>query len=341
MPSKLQTSWQMTVLISLLLAAVLLGGCSARAGSGETASQATSPEPGDDPPLLLDLPALVITYDPDGTPGVGANHPLSELQSFLPETLIRQLTLDAAFIQRLTDAGIQHMMISNTPAGLRVLVNGQPLPTVAWNQQSLDNALALLDPADDSVPGGMRNLAAVVTNLGVGLVVQLPHADGATPAIPLIVEGDESNAERAQASRRAFLEHAGGTPVIQIPVDYAEDGTWSVLGISDTEWQALTGLPFGYIRLNPQLVAEMSKTGISKAIIWTDREGVHLRIGDRELPYLRWADGGIETMVGLLLQLGVIQGPAVEQKVLDLAIQEWLPALQVADLRVVVHFPAD
>ena len=128
---------------------------------------------------------------------------------------------------------------------------------------------------------------------------------------------------------------------MQIPVEYAADGTWTVQGLSDTEWQALTGLPFGYVRLNPELVQGALNAGIDQVIVWTDSEGIHVTIGDRDLPYLRWADGGIRTLLDLFIRLGIVQSDTIDQHTLDLALEQWLPALQSTNLRIVVHFPQE
>ena len=155
-------------------------------------------------PLLLDLPALVIAYDEAGAPSIGGSTPLSDLNALLPPALISQLTLDAALVQRATAAGIQNLMVSNTPSGLRILVNGQPLPTVVWDQQSLDNLLALLAPAADSPLAALRELVGTLTNLGIGLVVQRPSGSDTPP--PMIAGGAASNAARAQADLAALRE---------------------------------------------------------------------------------------------------------------------------------------
>lgn len=339
MPHKPRMPWPVMAVLALIML-FALGGCSTRSGAGETAAgngaQTSSPAAAPAPSLLLDLPALVIAYDPDGAPSIGGSLPLTSLDALLPPGVISQLTLDAATVQMAVDAGIQHVMVSNTPSGLRLLVNGEPLPALVWDAQSLDNLLALLGQADGMAPG-LRDLVTTLTDLGIGLVVQLPLADDST-AIPLIAEGEQSNTARAQAGRETFLAHAGA-PVVQIPVYYSELGAWSVQGLTDTQWQALTGLPFGYVRLNPDLVAGAAAAGIQQVVVWTDADGIHLTIGDQEMPYLRWADGGIYTLVDLLLRLGVLQVAVDDPALIDRLLDQWLPALQATELRIVVHFP--
>ena len=245
------------------------------------------------------------SYNGAGEPSIGST-PLGDLQALVPTALLSQLTVDQATIDRLVKAGIQHIQISNTPSGLRILVNGQPLPTLVWDAKSLDTLLQLLEPIEPTAVATLGSLLDTTTNLGVGVVIQLPVPPGAA-AIPLIVIGAESNAAAAEAAQQAFVTRAGGAPVVRIPVQYADDGTWTVQGLTDTEWQALTGIPFGYIRLNPELIAGAVNAGINQVIVWTDRDGIHMTLGDRELPYLRWGDGGIQTLIDLAMRLGVIQ----------------------------------
>lgn len=358
MPNGRRRTWQAirgpALLLASSLAAALLSGCVQRVGAGETAqfgAQASPPaQPGAqasspaNPPLLLDLPALLISYNPEGTPSIGTPYPLGETPAYIPEPLLTQLKLDKALLDRLAQAGIQHAMLSNTPSGLRTLLNGQPLPTLVWDQESLDNLIALVGPEDEAAAGQLSDLAATVLNLGVGVVVQIPPWSGADWPPPLIMpdQSGQSNTHLAQTFQQEFAQHAGGTPVIHIPVEYAADGTWTVAGITDTEWQALTGLPFGYLRLNPQTVSRAAEAGIRQVVLWTDADGVHLTIGGRRLPYLRWADGGFLTLLDLVGIFGYLPfDTQAHPEAYQLIEQELLPALQTTDLRIVVNFPPD
>lgn len=336
MPDKPMGTWKV-YLATLLATMLILSGCSARAGAGETAVIAPLTDQLGGAPLLADLPALVISYNNAGEPSMGST-PLGALQALLPATLLSQLTLDQATLDRLVNAGVQHIQISNTPSGVRILVNGEPLPTLVWDADSLDNLLQLLEPIEPAAVASLGSLLDTSTNLGVGVVVQLPVPAGAE-VIPLTAAGEGANAAAAERAEQAFLTRAGGKPVVQIPVQYAADGTWTVEGLSDTEWQALTGIPFGYVRLNPELIEGAVNAGINRVIVWTDDSGVHVALGERELPYLSWQDGGIRTLLDLAMRLGVIQKETLNPDILALLVDQWLPALQATNLRIVVSFP--
>jgi hypothetical protein len=81
------------------------------------------------------------------------------------------------------------------------------------------------------------------------------------------------------------------------------------------------------------------RAGIDRVVVWTDTDGIHVTLGDRELPYLRWADGGIRTLLDLLVRLDVLSGDQLDPQALDLLLEQWLPALQATNLRIVVNFP--
>ena len=76
-------------------------------------------------------------------------------------------------------------------------------------------------------------------------------------------------------------------------------------------------------------------------IVWTDSDGIHVRLGERDLPYLRWGNGGIRTLVDLAMRLGIVQEETFDQNALELLLEQWLPALQSTNLRIVVNFPQE
>ena len=359
MPNMAVVPWHVITTLAIIAITALLSGCSPRAGAGETAAsivQVTQQTASDSaaqpnvamqtltPPLLLDLPALLINYNPEGTPSIGAPSPLGETPSYLgylPQSVLSQLTLDKAILHRLAQAGIQHMMVSNTPSGLRVVVNGQPLPMLVWDQKSLDNLLDLLGLDDDAAGGDLARLVTTLLNLGVGVVVQIPPLSGSDWPPPLLPQDDDSsNAHLAEVRLQEFMQRIGPAPSIQIPVEYAEDGSWTVHGITDTQWQALTGLPFGYMRLNAEAIRNATEQGIQQVVVRTDTEGIHVTVGDRELPYLRWSDGGLITVIHLLEVFDVISlDSGANNDTYGLLVKQLLPAIQATELRIVVNFP--
>ena len=280
----------------LVVLTALLTGCAPRSGAG-----ALTPAPAEGA-LAVDLPALVIDYDREGVPSI-AGQPLAALGSTLPASLQAQLKLPASAIETLIAANIQHFQLSNTPTGLQILVNGQPVTSLVWDDLTLRNLLNLLRPMAPTVAAQVEQFLPTVTRLGTGVTLRFPLQQGANP-LPLAATGEASNALRQQETQQAFLTAAGAAPTLQIPVYYDPEGRWTVAGLTDSEWQALTGLPFGGLRLSPQLMADLNAAGIRQATVRADAAGLHLFLNGKALPYVSWEEGELLTLLALAQQAG-------------------------------------
>ncbi|HXF63833.1 MAG TPA: hypothetical protein VNK95_19575 [Caldilineaceae bacterium] len=285
-------------LTGLTVAVLVLAGCAPRAFSGKTAAQAT----GDD--LVVDMPALVIDIDASGQPSVG-NIPLSQLGATFAPGMLDTLVVPAETVSFLTESNIQHIQIDNSPTGLLLLVNGQPIPSLRWDGETLSNTGQLINELGAGVPV-LEKFLPLLSNLGIGVIVRFPLAQGAEP-IPTYIEGGEA-AMAARAAQEAFLEQVGDTPpTIRLPVFYDADGGWRVGDLTDAEWTNLTGIPFQAARLQPEMVQSLINAGITEISLYTDPAGIHLSINGRELPYIGWADGEINHLLTLAEQMGLWQ----------------------------------
>ena len=318
----------------LLVVGLVLAGCGARSGAGETAAAFK------DGTLVVDVPSLVVDYDADGNPSVGST-PLSSLQSVLPADVVKLLTLDKGVIDTMTGANIQHIQISNVPGGVRILVNGQAVPSLAWDGEALTNATELAGALGPALPASLKGLLPVLTNLGAGVALRFPPAQGAE-TIPLVVPADQSKAATAQAAQQEFMKQAGTAPEIRIPVTYSADGSWTVQGMTDSEWQALTGVPFGALRLDPELLKSAAAAGITNAVVSTDPQGIHIDLNGKKLPYIAWGSGEINQALELAEQTGALSGlpGGMDADSFVKLVETLLPALQSSNVTIQVAFPS-
>jgi hypothetical protein len=315
----------------LLPLVVTLAGCSARPGASETAAASPAPD------LLLDLPAITLRYDQDGIVSLG-NVPLSQLGTLVPPGLVSQLTLTKEAVAGLVDANVQHVQITNTPTGLGILVNGQPLPAPRWDATSLANALDLAKAAGATLPAELQNVLPKLPDIGVGVTVQFPLAQGALP-IPLPGATTEAAATRA-AMLEKFRADSGGGIAVRIPVVYDADGDYSVEGVTDAQWQLLTGFPFGALRLSPGVIQGFRAAEITGAQVRTDVDGIHLAVNGKELPALGWELDGLPTLLQVGSQAGLLDLP--EGLTPDLVAQVIAavgPALESSNVEINVTFP--
>lgn len=314
----------------VLIAAFALTGCGARAGAGETAAAAS------DASLAIDLPALTIDFDADGNASLGGA-PLASFSGVLPAGLA-DLQIDKATIDQLTAANIQHIQVTTVPSGLLILVNGEPIPSMRWNDEQLANLGEVVEMLGPAAPAAIKAVLPIITDVGVGVALRFPVAQGAE-MIPMQVEGDASAAATAQAAQAAFMNEVGTAPVIRIPVIYDAEGSYTVQGITDAEWQALTGAPFGQLRLDAQLIQDAVAAGVTAATVRTDAEGIHIALNGKELPVLGWGEGELNHLIKLAAGAGLLGGDGMDADAITQLVETLLPAIQSSNVEINVTFP--
>jgi len=321
--------WLLAVLA--MLAALTLTGCGARAGAGETAAATT------DAALAIDLPALAIDFDGEGAASLGGA-PLSSFGALLPAELAN-LKLDKATVEQLTAANIQHVQVTTVPSGLLIMVNGEPIPSMRWTDEQLANLGEVVELLGPAVPSAVKAVLPIITDVGVGVALRFPAGQGAD-MIPMQVAGDASSAAAAQAAQQAFMTEVGAAPMIRIPVVYDMEGNYTVQGISDAEWQALTGAPFGQLKLDAQLVQDAVAAGVTNATVRTDAAGIHIALNGKELPVLGWAEGELNHLIKLAAGAGLLESTGMDGAAISSLVGALLPAIQSSNVEINVTFPA-
>ena len=317
----------------MLVAVVVLAGCAPRAFSGATASQAG------DAGLVIDLPAIVIDIDADGKPSVG-NVPLTQFNSLVGEGVLDSLVVQPEQVKFFTDSNIQHIQIDNSPTGLLILVNGEPIPSVKWDGETLAATGSLLSELGAGAPV-LEKFLPVITQLGIGVIVRFPLADGAEP-IPTYI-ADSEVAKQAKQAQADFLASVGNTPpIINLPIYYDADGGWRVGDLTDAEWTALTGLPLQAIRLQPDMMNSIVGAGISEISLYTTPEGLHLSINGKPLPYIGWGDGEINHLLDLADQAHLwdsLADSGMNMSDVVNVVESLLPIVQSTNTSINVFFP--
>jgi hypothetical protein len=317
----------------LSVAVIVLAGCAPRATSGLTASQAG------DSSLVVDLPALVLDFDASGAASVG-NVPLAQLGASFAPGLLDAVVMPAETVTMMTESNIQHIQIDNSPNGLLLLINGEPIPSIRWDGQILSDTGGLIAQLGAGTPV-LEKMLPVLANLGFGVIVRFPLQDGVA-AIPTYVEGGEAAAAAHQAQEQ-FLASVGDTPpTITLPVFYDEDGGWRVGDLTDAEWTNLTGLPLHAVRLDPTMMQNIMSSGITEVSIFTNSQGLHLSINGRALPYIGWADGEINHLLALSDQMGLwstLADNGMNMGEIITMVETLLPAVQSTNTNINVYFP--
>lgn len=311
----------------LLVVLTALAGCGPRATGGDVAATA------DESQIAIDLPALVVDVQPDGSLSIGGQ-PVAQLGAMAGQDL-STLIIPADTVDFLTAANIQHIQIDNTADGLLILVNGQAMPSLAWDGEKLVATGEVLE----TLGGGLAlldKLLPMVRSLGLGVTMRFPIAQGAE-VLPMVVVDDQI-AATARAAQQEFLDAVGTPPTFAATVTYMADGSWSVAGLSQAELAQYLPAVQNYLSLSPSLIQSASAAGIDKLTISTNTDGIFIAVNGKTLPYITWADGRINHILTLVQQTGLL-GEGLDAQTLINTVEGLLPAVQASNLTLNVDFP--
>ncbi len=315
-------------LVSLLLIVLLaLAGCAPRAGAGESAAAAGPDQ------LVVDLPAIAIDVAEDGSISLAGSTVEEIVAGFGVELPFPLNFIEPSTVQQLVDANIQHLQLVTQPDGLRILVNGQEIPSIGYSGEELASLTGL---AGDQP--ALQKLIPLLTQLGVGVTLRLPVAEGVDP-IPLQVEG--VNATRLVESQQAFLEEAGSTPTISIPLVYNEDGSFTLgsTGVSSDDLIGLTGQSmWGMLLQRPEQIQWAMENDIETMSILIDADGLRLSIDGTRLPGIDWSEGRLTSGLQVLAESGLVDLP-IDAATLQGFVDSYLPMLTASNLSIVATFP--
>lgn len=317
---------KLTLCLSLLLI-LTLAACAPRTGGGATAAA------GSDQALLVDLPAIVIDFDAEGKATVGGV-PVADLNPSLAslDTMIGPDT-----VAMFTENDIQHIQISTTPTGLDILVNGQAIPSVGWDGESLAGAQQLLTLLGNDGLAMVQSLLPQIANIGIGVTLRFPPSQG-VDVIPLTGAGESSTADAATQAEKDFLAQAGSAAQINLPITYASDGTFSLGSLTADQLTVLLGAPLESLTLSADQIARAKELGVKTLTIATDSEGVHMTLNGTALPHISWGEGKLAYGLNLALQSGLL-GSGGSSGDMSAVIEKLLPIIQTATVNIQITFP--
>lgn len=309
----------------LLILALVVSGCAPRIGAGQTSETAAADA------VVVDLPSIAIDVAEDGSLSMGGI-PVAALAGSLgvPANL---LALPPDLLKTLSDAGIQHVQIANRPDGLALVLNGYEIPSLRWTPEQLSALGGMLG----SMPE-LAQLLPLLTQLGVGVTLRLPVPAGAEPA-PLLAESQSAAAARLATAEETIVSEAGSGGTINLPIQYAQDGSWTLGGIDGQMVLGLAGMDMlsDLLKLN---VPRFQELGISSVNIHTDSEGLHLATDGTELLNLDWSGGRLANLIELALSTGMVNVPNLDPATMQAVLDRALGFLTTSDVNVSLNFPA-
>jgi hypothetical protein len=325
----------------------------------------------------LAVPAIVFEVRPDGTVdkvgGFSADFVDDVFEARFGYPLIGKLVkFDPELVERLDRAGIQQVTVASRPEGLFFLVNGQPLPHLAWDAEAFDNLEALasmvVEPTDPALADDMYSLLSedgyeqarwwleALRTINMRFDIKFPQTRGGPKRVELPLAGDE--AFEAALTTEEIDEEPLQT--VDLIVDYKplvdEQGrtaAWvpSVFGLTTVELQALAE-PFDtevpVLRMRDDVRMRLEHEGIVGVGLEARKDGLFVSVNDRLLPHVAWNETTLVNLSDFLVRMfpeGLEDdgGGAESEDAVD-----WLEVLQMSApmyndyaIAVLLRFPVD
>ncbi len=293
----------------LLVLVVVLVGC-----SGPASPTPSSPLTDLGERFQIALPRITVDVASDGTPSILGISP-SVLAFAGIDTEAFKLPADT--VQRLSEENIQHIEVAVVDRGLRIWVNGEPLPFVQTDTASLQRMVDLLKALEVEQAGLLERLLPIMTRLGVDFALRFPVQPGAE-VIPLSIVGDARQAPLTPTADPASV-------IAKFEVRYDEAGTPSIMGID-------AGSVVNQV-LSPELIQQLQTANIQSLELRSTPAGMTIYVNSEPLPTLLW-DSALLSNATTLLSSYL---PA-DSNITPL-IEAFLPTMDRADVDILIHLP--
>lgn len=305
------------VALSLLLVGLLLVACGGKEEPVE-----------EEPPWQL--PRLTIQVDEEGVPKVFGILSLDTVARLLRQDL-SAFYLAPDQVQRLEEAGVQHLEVLLAEPGVFTFVNGDPMPYLAADDESWANLNELIEQAAPDAPA-VGWVLDVVQRIGIPVVVKLPVPEG-NEEVPLRNIRDVPRVD-TEAARSAVTDPS---LIAYADIELDEQGVPIISGMSMADLQAAlqesgVQVDLSGVRLDPALIGTLGAAKIQHLQIETEPEGVYLYVNGKRLPRIAWDDARLQNALGLFGELSP-DSPALP----FLAVT--LPGIQPADVELTLFLP--
>ncbi|MCB0116996.1 MAG: hypothetical protein KDD84_23010, partial [Caldilineaceae bacterium] len=282
--------------VVVLIASLVLTACSGSNGQGST---------------WFNLPSIPVSLDAQGNASVlGFN--------------LGYIGLQPSLIAQLQAANVQELGVRIGYNGIFLYQNGQALPYIAWDDQSVDTLLGVLrSGALDSfgVPGDTAASALPwARRIGLGVNLKLPLASGATALDIPRWRGEETVSGGGNVATTIG-------PIAINGLAFDQSGGASIAGTPLSDLGVAFALPANVLQILQSINAE-------QVTINTTPTGIQLGLNGQPLPSLAYNGESLGRALGLAQPF--VAGTPLESTLADLG-----PQLEGADIGVAVSFTGE
>ena len=308
-----------TVLVLLTIAGLILAGC-----GPAVMPQNTQTDSGEQ--FVVALPQMVIDFDAAGNPSImGMN--LVDAGKMVGQDLSGlgignlYVTPQIKLVDSLMAANVQTIELRQTGDGVAILVNGKPMPHIAWTDASLQQATDVAAMFNIQGLDLIKKVLPMVRRLGVNVVLRFPAAAGAE-VIPLADPNVPLPAPKP--------DDGPDSVVAKMEVKYDEQGVPSIMGISARDLQAM-GLNMP-LALAPSVIDSLKANNVQSMELASKPDGIFVYANGVALPNLSWDNT-------MLLNAADLYGQMNPTSPYVAAVKQFLPAINNLNIDLKLHFP--
>lgn len=309
-----------SVFLLMLIVSLVVTACASPA-----MMPARSAETADGEVFMIALPRIVLEADQSGQLGLeGLPMDLFGLTGMFPE-------INSDFVAAMQKANIQHLELRHTGDGLAVLVNGMPMPRLAWGDESFAAVGALMNvlgPAigvdGAAVSQVLTRLAPIVERLGLSIALKFPAAEGMA-VVPFASD------DVVMAPPRVI--DAPPSAVAKFEIKYDDDGVPSIMGISARDIAALTGNNQLALAMSPDVIQRAKDGNIQHMQLTTGPNGLEIFINGEAAPKIVWDQDMVNNMIDVWAQLNPDAAGYVPM------VKQIAPFLTNTSFSILMHFP--
>lgn len=260
------------ILVLLLITALIISAC----GPAVVPSADETTDNGQR--FLISLPRLVVDINPQGQASINGLS-IEAVNKLLPGAQLPDMGINTYYVDWMTNTNVQHIELASTDKGLFLFANGQPLPYLVWDGQSLSNLGTVAGIANLPYGALISKLVPIVQRTGLNIVLRFPTQAGAAE-IPM------RDASVAPESVEPMAEKTDPALIARVDINYDANGVPTIGGISSRDLAA-AGLLLP-IELTSDALAQLKANNIQEMRFVTSSSGVVITVNGEALPQIAW-----------------------------------------------------
>ncbi|MEZ4870289.1 MAG: hypothetical protein R3C14_53660 [Caldilineaceae bacterium] len=175
--------------------------------------------------------------------------------------------LDPNTLNMLASIGMDKLQIKTEPNGIKLSMNDKPLPSIAYDEQSLMQVEPLVAAFAPGLAPTLDNLLPKLPNTALDVAVSFTG------------------------------EAAGATELGTVPVVINDDGTLTVFGLP------LSSTPM----LPADLLQKLQQAGVQQMTLEVGQDGLFIAADGQTLPTITWTPESMQTLAGIVAPLAGVQ----------------------------------